>query len=167
MGSIFLDVGTGGGVPGVFLSIEFGVRGILIDSICKKIDYAKKISSEVLIPNIEFLCCRAEELKNLGNYRESFDAAVSRAVSNIATVLELTAPYVRIGGRILLYKGPGYNEEIGQAVNAMRELGVKLKDIRKYSILGKDRFLIVFEKILPTPEKYPRRIGIPEKRPIR
>jgi len=110
---------------------------------------------------------QSEELKDKGNFRESFDSAVSRAVSKIATVLELTAPYVKVGGKLLLYKGPGYNEELGQAVNAMKELGVKLSEVRKYSILGKDRFLIIFEKTSPTPEKYPRKVGIPEKRPIR
>lgn len=167
LGKVFLDVGTGGGVPGAFLSIEFGVNGFLIDSICKKVEYVKKIISELEIENVELLCCRAEELKELGSYIEYFDAATSRAVSKIATVLELTTPYVKVGGRVLIYKGPGYNEELGQAVNAMKELGVKLKDIRRYSILGKDRFLIVFEKISQTPEKYPRRVGIPEKRPIR
>ncbi|MGQ9855784.1 MAG: 16S rRNA (guanine(527)-N(7))-methyltransferase RsmG [Fervidobacterium sp.] len=167
LGQKFIDVGTGGGVPGVFLSIEFGVFGLLIDSVCKKIDYIKHKCEELKIENLEFLCIRAEELKDKGEYREYFDSAVSRAVSKIATVLELTAPYVKVGGKILLYKGPGYTEELGQSVNAMKELGVKLSEVRKYTIKGKDRFLIVFEKFDKTPEKYPRKVGIPEKRPIR
>lgn len=167
LGNNFLDVGTGGGVPGVFLSIEFGIHGVLIDSVCKKIDYVKNLCERLGISNVELMCVRAEELKDKGMFRERFDSAVSRAVSRIATVLELTAPYVKVGGKVLLYKGPGYNEELGHAVNAMKELGVKLAETRKYSILGKDRFLIIFEKISPTPEKYPRKVGIPEKRPIR
>lgn len=167
LGNLFLDVGTGGGVPGVFLSIEFDVNGILIDSICKKIDYVNKICDALKIDKIKLICARAEELKDIGEYREIFDSATSRAVSKISTVLELTAPYIKIGGKILIYKGPGYNEELGQSVNAMKELGVKLKEIRNYSIKGKDRYLIVFEKVSKTPEKYPRKTGIPEKRPIR
>ncbi len=167
LGDLFLDVGTGGGVPGVFLAIEFNVNGVLIDSICKKIDYISNLCRDLKIANVEFICTRAEELKGIGEYREKFDCATSRAVSKIATVLELTAPYVKLGGKVLIYKGPGYNEELGQSVNAMKELGVKLKEVRNYTIKGKDRYLLVFEKIAPTPEKYPRRIGIPEKRPIR
>lgn len=167
LGDLFLDVGTGGGVPGVFLSIEFGVNGILIDSICKKIDYVSKVCENLGLKNVKFICTRAEELKDIGEYREKFDCATSRAVSKIATVLELTAPYVKLGGKVLIYKGPGYNEELGQSVNAMKELGVKLKEVRNYTIKGKDRYLLVFEKIAPTPEKYPRRTGIPEKRPLR
>ncbi|MFN3328208.1 MAG: 16S rRNA (guanine(527)-N(7))-methyltransferase RsmG [Fervidobacterium pennivorans] len=167
LGNNFLDVGTGGGVPGVFLLIEFGIHGFLIDSVCKKIDYVKNLCERLGLSNVELMCVRAEELKDKGMFRERFDSAVSRAVSRIATVLELTAPYVKVGGKVLLYKGPGYNEELGQAVNAMKELGVKLAEIRKYSILGKDRFLVIFEKMSPTPEKYPRKVGIPEKRPIR
>ena len=167
LGSLFLDVGTGGGVPGVFLSIEFGVNGILIDSICKKIDYISKVCENLGLENVKFICTRAEELKDIGEYREKFDCATSRAVSKVATVLELTAPYVKLDGKILIYKGPSYNEELGQSVNAMKELGVKLKEVRNYTIKGKDRYLLVFEKIAPTPEKYPRRTGIPEKRPIR
>lgn len=167
LGNLFLDVGTGGGVPGVFLSIEFGVNGILIDSICKKIDYISKVCENLGLENVKFICTRAEELKDIGEYREKFDCATSRAVSKVATVLELTAPYVKLDGKILIYKGPGYNEELGQSVNAMKELGVKLKEVRNYTIKGKDRYLLVFEKIAPTPEKYPRRTGIPEKRPIR
>ncbi|MCX7654333.1 MAG: 16S rRNA (guanine(527)-N(7))-methyltransferase RsmG, partial [Fervidobacterium sp.] len=167
LGNIFLDVGTGGGVPGVFLSIEFNVRGVLIDSVCKKIEYVSKICKELEICNIEFICTRAEELKSIGNYRDYFDSATSRAVSKIATVLELTAAYVKIGGRILIYKGPGYNEELGQSINAMKELGVRLKEVRNYNIKGKDRYLLVFEKVNYTPDKYPRRSGIPEKRPIK
>jgi len=167
LGEKFLDVGTGGGIPGVFLAVEYDVSGLLIDSICKKIEYAKELCERLRIENLDFLCIRAEELKNNGDYREYFDSAASRAVSKIATVLELTAPYVRIGGRILLYKGPGYNEELRQSVVAMKELGVKLLEIREYSIRGKDRFLLVFEKFAPTPEKYPRKVGVPEKRPIK
>ncbi|MEN3042481.1 MAG: 16S rRNA (guanine(527)-N(7))-methyltransferase RsmG [Fervidobacterium sp.] len=167
LGNIFLDVGTGGGVPGVFLSIEFNVRGVLIDSVCKKIEYVSKICKELEICNIEFICTRAEELKNIGNYRDYFDSATSRAVSKITTVLELTAAYVKVGGKILIYKGPGYNEELGQSVNAMKELGVRLKEIRNYNIKGKARYLLVFEKVNYTPDKYPRRSGRPEKRPIK
>ncbi|MGB9614729.1 MAG: 16S rRNA (guanine(527)-N(7))-methyltransferase RsmG, partial [Fervidobacterium sp.] len=129
--------------------------------------YVDQVCRELGIENVKLICTRAEELKTKGDFFEKFDSATSRAVSKIATVLELTAPYVKIGGKILLYKGPGYAEELGQAVSAMKELGVKLSDVRKYSILGKDRFLLVFQKVSHTPEKYPRKVGIPEKRPIR
>ncbi|ODN29655.1 16S rRNA (guanine(527)-N(7))-methyltransferase RsmG [Fervidobacterium thailandense] len=167
LGECFLDVGTGGGVPGVFLAIEFGKRGLLIDSVCKKVEYVRRVCEELGITNVTTMCIRAEDLKNSGNYFESFDSAVCRAVASLATVLELTVPYVKLGGRVLIYKGPGYTEELGNSVNAMKELGVKLSDVRCYSIQGKDRYLLVFEKIANTPEKYPRRAGIPEKRPIR
>ncbi|HCI29476.1 MAG TPA: 16S rRNA (guanine(527)-N(7))-methyltransferase RsmG [Fervidobacterium sp.] len=167
LGELFLDVGSGGGVPGVFLSIEFDKRALLIDSICKKIDFVKKTCTELGINSVEAMCTRAEELKDVGDYFERFDAATARAVSKVPTVLELAAPYVRIGGKILLYKGPGYNEELGRSISAMKELGVKLFETRTYSIHGKSRYLIVFEKVSPTPKKYPRKSGIPEKKPIR
>jgi 16S rRNA (guanine527-N7)-methyltransferase len=167
LGESFIDIGSGGGVPGVLLSIEFGKRALLIDSICKKIDFVAQTCSELGIDTVETMCIRAEELRNAGDYFEKFDAATARAVSKIPTVLELTAPYVRIGGKILLYKSPGYNEELTHSINAMKELGVKLSEIRNYSIRGKNRYLLVFEKTHPTSRKYPRKTGIPEKNPIK
>lgn len=167
LGEKFIDVGSGGGVPGVLLSVEFGRRVLLIDSICKKIDFVKQTCSELGIDTVETMCVRAEELKNVGDYFEKFDAATARAVSKLPTVLELTAPYVRVGGKILLYKGPGYNEELGHSINAMKELGIRLLETRNYSIRGKSRYLLVFEKTHSTPRKYPRKTGIPEKNPIK
>ncbi len=167
LGELFLDIGTGGGVPGVFLSVEFDKKCLLVDSICKKVHFIQQTCKELGIDKVEAMCSRAEELKEKGVFFEKFDSAVSRAVARIATVLELTTPYVKVGGKVLLYKGPGYSEELGQSVNAMKELGVKLCEVRKYSIRSKDRFLLVFEKISQTPDRYPRRVGIPEKRPIR
>ncbi len=165
VGEYFIDIGTGGGVPGVFVALEFNIKGLLVDSVCKKIDYVEKLCKELKIGGLEFLCDRAENLKNLG-YLEKFDSAFSRAVSKTSVVLELTAPYVKVGGRIFVYKGPGYNEELGQSVNAMKELNVKLVEVRKYEIQRKDRYLLIFQKIGKTPEKYPRKVGIPEKRPL-
>ncbi len=165
IGDYFIDIGTGGGVPGVFVALEYNVKGLLVDSVCKKIEYVEKLCKEIKIEGLEFLCERAENLKNIG-YLEKFDSAFSRAVSKTSVVLELTVPYVKVGGKIFVYKGTGYNEELGQSINAMKELNVKLEEVRKYEIQRKDRYLLIFRKIGKTSEKYPRKVGIPEKRPL-
>lgn len=166
LGESFLDVGTGGGVPGVFLAIEFGVPGLLVDSVCKKVNFVELTCRELGIENVRTLCARAEELKDLGDYVEKFDAAVSRALSALPVVLELTTPYVKVGGRILVYKGPAFEEELEKAVNAMRELQLRLVDVRRYHVLDRQRVLLIFQKLGKTPDKYPRRSGIPQKRPL-
>ncbi len=162
----FIDVGTGGGIPGVVISIAHDVGGVLLDSTKKKIDAVRKFVESEDLP-LELVWKRAEELAHEKGYRESFLYVVSRALAETRIALELTAPFATVGGYVLLYKGKGWKEELDRAQKAMEILGLDLGDVLEYELrTGEKRSLLIFEKIYKTPRKYPRRAGIPSKRPL-
>lgn len=164
VGNNFLDVGTGGGVPGVFIGIMFeNSRGLLVDSSRKKIDFVREVCNKLNLSNLEFLNARIEEKKDL---IEKFDSVFSRAVAELRVILELTVPFSKVGGKIFLYKGKNYKEELDNAQNAIKKLNVKLKEIREYNILDKERVLLVFEKVKATDPKFPRRFNKILKQPL-
>ncbi|QTA37214.1 16S rRNA (guanine(527)-N(7))-methyltransferase RsmG [Thermosipho ferrireducens] len=163
IGEVFLDVGTGGGVPGVFLRMIFDVQGVLVDSSKKKISYVERICRELKIDRLEFI---GERVENLRSYREKFDAVTAKAVAELRILLELTAPFAKVGGKLLLYKGPRWKEEYKVSENAMIQLGISLDEVREYEILNKKRFLLVFGKKFPAPEKYPRKYSQIIKKPL-
>lgn len=113
--------------------------------------------------NLEFLNARIEEKKDL---IEKFDSVFSRAVAELRVILELTVPFSKVGGKIFLYKGKNYKEELDNAQNAIKELNVKLREIREYNILEKERVLLVFEKAKENDPKYPRRFNKILKQPL-
>ncbi|MBO8160317.1 MAG: 16S rRNA (guanine(527)-N(7))-methyltransferase RsmG [Thermosipho sp. (in: Bacteria)] len=163
LGNNFLDVGTGGGVPGVFIRIYFDICGTLIDATKKKIVYVKNVCNKLGIDNLNFIHGRIEEQSSL---KGLFDSVFAKAVAELRIVLELTAPFAKKGGKIFLYKGINYKEELTLAENAINFLGVKLVDVREYAILDKKRYLLIFEKIEETPEKYPRKYSRILKNPL-
>lgn len=163
-----IDVGTGGGLPGVALKIarpELDVT--LLDATEKKIAFLTDVTSALGIP-CGCVCARAEELGRDGQYRERYDVAVSRAVAKLNSLAELCMPFVRVGGRFLAMKAGDSDAEIAQALPAIERLGGKLSDTREYTIPGTDivRRVAVVEKIAPTPENYPRRWAAIQKRPL-
>ncbi|ABR31184.1 16S rRNA methyltransferase [Thermosipho melanesiensis] len=140
----FLDVGTGGGVPGVFIGIMFKkLKGTLIDASRKKINYVKNVCIKLGIDNLEFVHGRIEEQID---FIEKFDNVFSKAVAELRIILELTVPYAKVGGRILLYKGKEYLKELNDAKNAIDVLNVDLEDVVEYEILDRKRVLLIFEK---------------------
>ncbi|MDK2885675.1 MAG: rRNA (guanine527-N7)-methyltransferase [Thermosipho sp. (in: thermotogales)] len=163
IGDNFLDVGTGGGVPGVFISVYFDKNGTLIDSSLKKISYVEKLCVKLGIKNLKFVHGRIEEKKEL---IEQFDSVFAKAVAELRILLELTVPFSKKGGKIFLYKGINYKEELESAQNAIKELKIKLLDVRNYKILDRERFLLIFEKLEHTDSKYPRKFSKIIKNPL-
>ncbi len=153
----FIDVGTGGGVPGVVIGVAFDVKGILVDSRKKKVSMLRSfIDKENL--NLEAVWSRAEDLAKDKNHREKYMYSFAKAVSSIKIDLEILAPLTMVGGYVLLYKGPAWKEEMEDLWDFMEEMGVDLGDAVEYELLtGEKRALLIFEKFKSTPKKYPRR----------
>ena len=164
-----IDVGTGGGFPGVPLAIAFPEKKfVLIDSLGKRINIIKELCEDLGITNVKAIHGRAEDLANKGDMREKFDLCVSRAVANMSTLSEYCLPFVRVGGTFIAYKGPNSREEIEEAEGAIEALGGELYAVYETDIEGfdSDHVLVYTEKIKKTPKKYPRKAGIPSKQPL-
>ncbi len=164
-----IDIGTGAGFPGVPLKILFPQpRLVLIESTAKKTAFLHHIIHRLELANVEVLNNRAEELAHWPSYREHFALAVSRAVAVLPTLVELTLPLCHIGGRFVAQKKGEIDQEINEAKKAIVALGGKLDQINRIELdeFDDERYLVIIDKIHPTPSKYPRRPGIPRRRPI-
>jgi 16S rRNA (guanine527-N7)-methyltransferase len=156
-----IDIGCGGGFPGIPLKIENPeIELTLVDSIAKKISFVKHVIKTLDLKNTEAICGRAEEIAQ--EHREQFDLAVSRAVAQLNTLSEYCLPFVRVGGIFVAQKGPNIEEELKAAVKGITTLGGRLKELIKVPSGN----LVVIEKIRPTPRDLPRRSGIPSKDPL-
>lgn len=165
-----IDVGTGAGFPGVPLALLFPEKQfVLIDSLAKRIRILDEICRELKILNVSLVHGRAEDLAREKVYRESFDLCVSRAVANLAVLAEYCLPFVRKNGYFLPYKGPDGDAEILTANEAIRTLGGRVVEIFRVSAEGfdLDHSLILIQKTEKTPEKYPRKAGMPSKEPLK
>ena len=165
-----IDVGTGGGFPGIPLAIAFPEKEfVLIDSLNKRIRIINELCENYGIDNVTALHGRAEELGRNSNFRESFDICVSRAVANMSTLSEYCLPFVKIGGTFIAYKGPECSEELNNASNAIRMLGGEVMRIEnpQFDELPFEHTLIDINKAESTRSKYPRKAGTPSKEPIK
>ena len=165
-----IDVGTGGGFPGVPLAIAFPEKKFtLIDSLNKRIKIVNQLCDELEIKNIRAIHGRAEELARKKDMREQFDICVSRAVANMATLSEYCLPFVKVGGSFIAYKGPDCESEVKEASNAIEKLGGCLLRIERPEADGVafDHRLIVVKKIAATAAKFPRKPGTPSKEPMK
>ena len=159
-----VDVGTGAGFPGVpLLIMEPKLDLTLADSLQKRLTFLDALLKELGL-KAALVHGRAEDLGQNKLYREQFDAALSRAVANLPVLLELTTPFVRVGGTAIAYKGDA-DQELESAKTAAFLLHVKLRSVDLDSNLGK-RCLIFADKIAPTPRSYPRKAGTPSKKPL-
>jgi 16S rRNA (guanine527-N7)-methyltransferase len=164
-----VDVGTGAGFPGVPLKILFPQpRLVLIEPTTKKTAFLQHVVRELELANVEVLNTRAEEAAHLPLYREQFALVLSRAVALLPTLVELTLPFCRIGGRFIAQKKGEIDQEVNRAKEAIAVLGGKLNQIRKIELeeFSDARYLVIVDKIYSTPGKYPRRAGLPKRRPI-
>lgn len=162
------DVGSGAGFPGIPLSILMPETGItLLDALDKRVSFLNGVI-ETLSLNAEALHMRAEEAGHRSELRERFDLVTSRAVAPLNILSELCLPLVRTGGIMAAWKGPAWEEELKQAEKALSLLGGTFREAVPVRIPGQDweHVLVLIEKTAPTPEKYPRRPGMPEKRPL-
>jgi 16S rRNA (guanine527-N7)-methyltransferase len=165
-GGIFADVGTGGGLPGVVWGIcRPATRGVLIDSVGKKIDVVRDIIRRLDLKNIEAARARSEELA--ASRREAFDLASARAVSDARSLAEYLSPLVRIGGVVVAFKGSRAREELAACPSEWGKLGLGKPIIEPYSVAGKNLNLVVWEKIAPCPARFPRKPGEARKNPWR
>lgn len=164
-----IDIGTGAGFPGIPLKIiNKDKKFVLVDSINKKLNVVKTISESLNLEELEIIHSRAEELANKKEYREKFDVAVTRAVSNFSTILEYMLPFIKVGGIAICMKGPNYETEVEEGEKAIEILGGKLKSIKTIKVDSEmERNIIIIEKIKNTPQKFPRGQGKPLKEPIR
>ena len=164
-----LDLGTGGGFPGIPLKImhpEWDM--VLLDSTMKKIRFLDKTIDTLGLNKIATIHARAEELAREAGYRESFDVVFSRAVAATNTLLEYCVPFAKVGGLVVAAKGPKYEQELKEAQKAMRLLYVTPVKIQKVDVPGDpaQRVVITFRKEKKTPDAYPRLQGLPGKKPL-
>lgn len=163
-GKKLIDVGCGAGFPGVPLAIACPEASVtLLDSLGKRMKWLETVLPQLGI-RAECVTARAEEA--VAARREQYDYAVSRAVARLNILLELTAPYVKVGGAVLAMKGAAAREELSECAAAMKKLGLKLEDIRQFPIDGTSHGVIILRKVSPTPSQYPRRYSKIKQSPL-
>ena len=163
-GKKLIDVGCGAGFPGVPLKIACpDMELTLLDSLGKRMNWL-----ETVLPTlgVDARCVTARAEEAVTTCREQYDIATSRAVARLNILLELTAPYVKVGGYVLAMKGAAAQEELDQAGKAISTLGLKLEDVVRYPIDETDHAVIVLKKVKPTPPKYPRRYAKIKQLPL-
>lgn len=155
-----IDVGTGAGFPGIPLKICIpDIRITLLDSLNKRINFLNAVKDELKLEKVECIHGRAEELGKKTEYRECYDAVVSRAVANLTMLSEYCLPFVRVGGMFLALKSDGAEDEIRTAEAMIKSLGGTVENICSVSLPQSDivRYIVVIRKVKYTPNKYPRR----------
>lgn len=163
-----IDIGCGAGFPGIPLKLaKTNIKETLIDSVSKKIKVVQDCIDKLNLKDIEALHIRAEDLANKEEYREKFDYATTRAVSNLGTITEYMLPFLKIGGKAICMKGPNYKEELENSKKAINVLGGTIEEIKNIKIDNEfERNIIIIKKIKNTPKQYPRGNGKPLRNPI-
>lgn len=168
-GARVIDVGTGAGFPGLPLKIVRGdIRLTLLDSLKKRVVFLEMCAGELGLEDVSCIHGRAEEFGKQEGYRQQYDLAVSRAVANLATLCEYCFPFVRVGGKFAALKGPAAQQEAADAKNAMETLGGGNPCINLAHIADADlaHSIVLVDKIVPTPPKYPRSGNKPLNKPL-
>ena len=164
-----VDIGTGAGFPGVPLKIMFPhLKVVLADSLNKRVKFLEELVEELELCDIYAVHGRAEELARDKNYREQFDLCISRAVSSLPSLSELCLPLVKVGGFFVPYKTQSAEEELSSARNAITKLGGELSG-KNELVFGEEKLhscFTIVRIIGETPTQYPRKNGIPQKKPI-
>lgn len=164
-----IDIGTGAGFPGIPLKIVMPrMRLTLVESVGKKLEFCCHVVKLLGLENVTCVQARAEELGLSRDHREKYDWAVARAVANLPVLSEYLLPLVRVGGGMLAQKGETGPAEAHKAERAIHVLGGSIRQLMPVLLPGvtEERFLVVVDKISTTPPGYPRRVGLPAKRPI-
>ena len=165
-----IDVGTGAGFPGLPLAIvNPETKVVLLDALRKRIDFLEEVVAELELSNATAIHARAEDGVKLTDFREFFDLAVSRAVSDLSILSEYCLPYVRVGGIFAAYKSAESDEEIQKAEKAIEILGGEIAETVDFSlpVTSAPRRIVLIKKVRETPEKYPRKAGKPAKSPLK
>ena len=163
-GKRVIDVGCGAGFPGVPLKIACpGMKLTLLDSLGKRMNWLEQILPAL---GVEAECVTARAEEAAAQRREQYDFATSRAVARLNILLELTAPFVKVGGAVLAMKGTAAAEELEESKNAIRQLGLKLEKVLEFPMDGTAHSVIVLRKVKPTPAQYPRRYAKIKQQPL-
>lgn len=166
-GKKVLDLGTGAGFPGIPLAVLLpDDQFTLVDSVGKKVDFVREAAEEIGLQNVECVHARAEDLAGNRSYREQYDLCASRAVANLSTLSEYCLPFVKTGGFFAAYKAENSSEEIENAKKAVFILGGSEPEVKTYALYKMERKLVLIRKIKATPHRYPRKAGIPSKKPL-
>ncbi len=168
-GGRILDVGSGAGFPGLSLKIAFpGLRVALLESVGKKAAFLRAVVDILGLHDTEVLHGRAEDLAHRPELREAFDAVLARGLAAMPVLAELTLPFARTGGVVVAQKKGDVAAELDEAAEAVRLLGGGPLDVRWLRMPGlpDERALVSSPKVAPTPDQYPRRPGMPRKRPL-
>lgn len=168
-GKRLADIGTGAGFPGLVLKIVYpAVQLTLVESVGKKADFCRHVVNTLGLDNVEVIQERAENIGQLLAYREQFDWAVARAVAALPVLAEYLLPLVRVGGSMLAMKGESGPVESHASEHALQILGGHLRQLVPVTLPGvvEERYLVIVDKVAATPARYPRRVGIPAKRPL-
>jgi 16S rRNA (guanine527-N7)-methyltransferase len=164
-----IDVGAGAGLPGIPIKLARpDISLTLLEATRKKCDFLKAVIAELQLTEVQVINARAEEGGRLAEHREQYDIALARAVAEMPTLIEYLLPFVRVGGLALAQKSKEVLNDAQRTERALTTLGGRLSDIVSVSVpeLNEVRYLVVVEKIAQTPEKYPRRTGVPSKKPL-
>ena len=164
-----IDIGTGGGFPGMPLKIyKEDIEVVLLDSLNKRINYLNEVIKSLNLTDISAVHGRAEDFGQNKDYREKFDIAVSRAVASLNILSEYCLPFVKVGGYFISMKGQDVEEEMKESSKAISILGGRVEKKVDVTIPNSDitHSLIIIKKIKETPTKYPRNAGKPKKNPL-
>ena len=163
-GKKVIDIGCGAGFPGVPVKIACPEADVtLLDSLGKRMAWLEKILPEL---GVDATCITARAEEAVADRREQYDIVTSRAVARLNILLELTAPYVKVGGYVLAMKGTAAREELEESKTAIKKLGLKLEAVKEFPVDGTAHTVIVLKKIAPTPKPYPRRYAKIKQSPL-
>ncbi len=164
-----IDVGAGAGFPGIPIRVVCpSIQLTLLEATGKKVAFLEHITRVLNLNNVRVINARAEEMGQDSAYREQYDLVLARAVAHMPILMEYLLPLCRVGGRCIAMKGESAAVEIGVAENALRLLGGRLVQLAPVELphVAETHYLVVVEKVAATPHHYPRRPGIPSKKPL-
>ncbi|OGO06652.1 MAG: hypothetical protein A2Y92_05195 [Chloroflexi bacterium RBG_13_57_8] len=164
-----IDVGTGAGLPGIPLKIACpGLNLTLLEATAKKTRFLEQLAIKLELANVAIETGRAEEIAHDGAYREKFDITLSRAVAALPALAELTLAFCKVGGCCVVQKKGDIGSEVEHSHNAIGKMGGRLREVKavKLEEFAGERYLVIIDKVQATPPQYPRRPGLPVKRPL-
>ncbi len=165
------DVGSGGGLPGIPLKIMHpALRATLLESTGKKARFLRHAVGRLELVGVEVVEGRVEEVARRSGYRGEYDVATARAVARLSVVAEYCVPLLKVGGYVISMKARLETEELAEGERAAQRLGARVSEVLQVPLLpevgAKERRLVILEKVMCTPEEYPRKVGVPARKPL-